>query len=94
MELDDATAAMLDLQTTQQMCDEASFGVLQIDQVYFPHIEVVGDIANAVWRMSESLEGCNLQWDLECVFLLLRSASMHSSSFPRILGFLAGDAFL
>lgn len=37
---------------------------LQIDQVYFPHIEVVGDIANALWQMSQALEGCEPQWDL------------------------------
>lgn len=43
---------------------------LQIDQVYFPHIEVVGDIANALWQMSQALEGCKPQWDLRYVFAL------------------------
>ncbi|WP_207004315.1 acetolactate synthase large subunit [Trinickia mobilis] len=28
----------------------------QVDPVYFPQIEVVGDIANAVWQMKESLK--------------------------------------
>ncbi len=33
-----------------------SFRTAEIDPVYFPQIEVVGDIANAVWRIKEALE--------------------------------------
>ena len=28
----------------------------EVDPVYFPHIEVIGDIANAVWQMKEVIE--------------------------------------
>ncbi|RZJ97373.1 MAG: acetolactate synthase large subunit [Novosphingobium sp.] len=28
----------------------------EVDPVYFPHIEVIGDIANAVWQMKEAIE--------------------------------------
>ncbi|TKC83164.1 acetolactate synthase large subunit [Trinickia terrae] len=37
----------------------------QVDPVYFPQIEVVGDIANAVWQMKESLRGKRetARWD-------------------------------
>lgn len=34
----------------------------EVDAVYFPQIEVVGDIANAVWRLSESLQRQS-HWD-------------------------------
>jgi len=27
----------------------------EVDPVYFPHIEVIGDIANAIWQMKESI---------------------------------------
>lgn len=33
-----------------------SFSSAQVDSVYFPQIEVVGDIANAIWRIKEALE--------------------------------------
>jgi acetolactate synthase-1/2/3 large subunit len=28
----------------------------EVDPVYFPHIEVIGDIANAIWQMKEAIE--------------------------------------
>jgi acetolactate synthase-1/2/3 large subunit len=33
-----------------------NFRSAEVDPVYFPQIEVVGDIANAVWQISEALE--------------------------------------
>ena len=33
-----------------------SFRSAEVDPVYFPQIEVVGDIANAIWQIKESLE--------------------------------------
>lgn len=35
-----------------------------VDTVYFPQVEVVGDIANSIWQITESLEKNNL-WDFE-----------------------------
>jgi acetolactate synthase-1/2/3 large subunit len=32
-----------------------SFNTAEVDPVYFPQLEVVGDIANAVWRLTEAL---------------------------------------
>lgn len=34
-----------------------------IDEVYFPQHEVVGDIANALWQLSEKLDMVNADWD-------------------------------
>src|SRR5690606_34284538 len=36
-----------------------------VDPVYFPQVEVVGDIANAVWQLTEALEPQE-HWDFGC----------------------------
>ena len=33
-----------------------NFSSASVDPVYFPQVEVVGDIANAVWQLMEQLE--------------------------------------
>jgi len=33
-----------------------NFSTAEVDTVYFPQIEVVGDIANSIWRLKEALE--------------------------------------
>ena len=32
-----------------------SFESAEVDSIYFPHLEVVGDIANAIWQIKESI---------------------------------------
>ena len=49
-----------------------NFSAAEIDSVYFPQIEVVGDIANAVWRLKESLEP-EPHWD----FAFFRAVRAH-----------------
>lgn len=44
-----------------------------VDQVYFPQIEVVGDIANTVWQLAEALEAPQPHWDF-AFFDRVRSA--------------------
>jgi len=39
-----------------------SFNTAVVDPVYFPQVEVIGDIANAVWRITEKLQS-QAQWD-------------------------------
>lgn len=39
-----------------------SFRSAKVDAVYFPQIEVVGDVANAVWQISEALDDTS-HWD-------------------------------
>lgn len=39
-----------------------SFNTARVDPVYFPQLEVIGDIANAVWRMTEKLQR-QQHWD-------------------------------
>ena len=41
-----------------------SFRSAEVDPVYFPQLEVVGDIANAVWRINQGLsERGDVNWD-------------------------------
>jgi len=44
-----------------------------VDQVYFPQIEVVGDIANTVWQLAEALDAPQPHWDF-AFFARVRSA--------------------
>ena len=39
-----------------------NFGSAQVDPVYFPQVEVIGDIANAIWQISEHITP-QAQWD-------------------------------
>jgi acetolactate synthase-1/2/3 large subunit len=34
-----------------------------VDEVYFPQLEVIGDIANAIWQIKEKINVSNAQWD-------------------------------
>lgn len=41
-----------------------NFYPAQVDQVYFPNIEVIGDIANAIWQIGESIK-VQKHWDFK-----------------------------
>ena len=42
---------------------------MQVDSVYFPQHEVVGDIGNGVWQLKERLKDNPLpEWDLRCAY--------------------------
>jgi acetolactate synthase-1/2/3 large subunit len=49
------------------------FRSAEVDPVYFPQIEVVGDIANAIWQIKESIE-VQPTWDFERL-LTIREAN-------------------
>ena len=54
-----------------------NFSSASVDPVYFPHVEVVGDIANSIWRFMEALEP-QAHWDFSR-FMTVRDA-MHAST--------------
>jgi acetolactate synthase-1/2/3 large subunit len=56
----------------------------EVDPVYFPHIEVIGDIANAVWQIKESITP-NPAWSFDHMLAYRRAEVEHTSS-------LEGDA--
>ena len=39
-----------------------NFSSAEVDPVYFPQVEVVGDVANSVWRLTEAIDP-NPNWD-------------------------------
>lgn len=41
-----------------------NYSSAQVDQVYFPQLEVVGDISNAIWQLSEAIPEAPPAWDL------------------------------
>lgn len=49
-----------------------NFSTAEVDPVYFPQVEVVGDIANSVWKIGEGLEK-QAHWDFSR-FLEVRAA--------------------
>eukprot|EP00121_Abeoforma_whisleri_P014038 Awhi_evm1s12950 len=53
---------------TIQKVLHVNFYSANVDSVYFPHLEVVGDIANAMWRMKEEIKAPQSHWD-NSVFL-------------------------
>jgi acetolactate synthase-1/2/3 large subunit len=64
-----------------------NYSPAQVDPVYFPATQVVGDVANAVWQISEGIEK-QAHWDSAC-FLATRqnlaekmTAKSDAASFP------------
>ena len=51
----------------------------EVDPVYFPQIEVIGDIANAVWQMKESIEP-NPNWNFDFMLKARAAEVAHTAS--------------
>ncbi len=66
-----------------------NFYPAQIDTIYFPQLEVVGDIANAVWQLKESLEP-QKTWDFDYYVKVKQEVETHTaersdaSDFPTL----------
>jgi len=55
-----------------------SFNSAEVDPVYFPHLEVLGDIANAIWRIKEALpESAN--WDFSRMLAVREAGEANTS---------------
>jgi len=50
-----------------------SFRSAEVDPVYFPQVEVVGDIANAIWQMKEAITK-QASWDFTRIDVIRRAA--------------------
>lgn len=53
-----------------------SFSSAGVDPVYFPQIEVIGDIGNAIWQMKESITPQS-GWDFSRIETIQRAARAH-----------------
>lgn len=55
-----------------------SFNTAEVDPVYFPQIEVIGDIANAIWRMCEGIKNQS-HWDFSRMMDVRRAGAEHEA---------------
>lgn len=53
-----------------------NYSSAEVDTVYFPQIEVIGDIANAVWRLRQMLEP-QAHWDFDYFDTVRRNLDAH-----------------
>ncbi|KAH7438383.1 hypothetical protein KP509_04G012500 [Ceratopteris richardii] len=66
-----------------------NFYSAKVDNVYFPQLEVIGDIANAIWQIKESTSHQS-HWDYEYMLQTKRDMEIHmrigvdDSSFPMV----------
>lgn len=73
-----------------------SFASASVDAIYFPQLEVVGDIANAVWQINESIQ-VQEHWDFSTFRTVQRQVEEHTTeksndpSFPLIPQRLVSD---
>lgn len=56
-----------------------STNTAEVDPVYFPQIEVIGDIANAVWQIKEAITPSGL-WSFEAMLRARRAEVDHTAS--------------
>src|SRR5690554_692813 len=61
-----------------------SFRTARVDPVYFPQIEVVGDIANTIWRLEQGIVP-NSSWEFDAMLAARRGEVAHTAS-------ISGDA--
>ncbi|PHR93172.1 MAG: acetolactate synthase large subunit [Robiginitomaculum sp.] len=55
-----------------------SFNTAEVDPVYFPQIEVIGDIANAVWRFCEEIK-VQESWDFSRMMKVRKAGAEHET---------------
>jgi acetolactate synthase-1/2/3 large subunit len=73
-----------------------SFASASVDAIYFPQLEVVGDIANAIWQINESID-VKGHWDFSTFRTVQQQVQKHTteksgdSSFPLIPQRLVAD---
>jgi acetolactate synthase-1/2/3 large subunit len=73
-----------------------SFASASVDAIYFPQLEVVGDIANAIWQINESIR-IQDHWDFSTFRAVQRKVEEHTteksddSSFPLVPQRLVAD---
>ena len=54
----------------------------EVDPVYFPHIEVIGDIANAMWQIKEAITPSS-KWDFAAMLRYRQAEVEHTEGLAR-----------
>lgn len=52
------------MRTAAKQVLHINFNTAEVDPVYFPQTEVVGDIANSIWRLTQAIPKDHKPWDL------------------------------
>ena len=69
----------------------------RVDNVYFPQLEVIGDIANAVWQIKERVRWRSQSWDFSYFYQVKQkleehiARDIHDPRFPLIPQRIVGD---
>ncbi|MGI9457075.1 MAG: acetolactate synthase large subunit [Aeoliella sp.] len=74
-----------DISQTVHKVIHINFNSAEVDPVYFPQVEVVGDVANAVWQIGEQLEP-QAHWDFSRMMAVreaLESQVLEGADDPR-----------
>jgi acetolactate synthase-1/2/3 large subunit len=64
-----------------------NYSPAEVDPVYFPRLQVIGDVANAIWQLGEQVRPQS-HWETDCFLEVKRgmdermAAQVESSSFP------------
>jgi len=53
-----------------------NFNSAKVDPVYFPQVEMIGDIANSIWQLNESLEP-QPHWNFQCFSPAIEAMRAH-----------------
>jgi acetolactate synthase-1/2/3 large subunit len=65
-------------QTDKRTIIHINFFPAIVDQIYFPHLEVVGDIANTVWQIGNTIQK-QAHWDFSYFIKMQKYVSSHFS---------------
>ncbi len=85
------------MHTGRRTVIHVNFRGAEVDAVYFPQIEVIGDIANAIWRIKETLPSRPDHWDHAYFDRVRARANQHmeesakSDAFPMIPSRIVSD---
>jgi acetolactate synthase I/II/III large subunit len=52
------------MRTAQKQVIHINFSTAEVDAVYFPQTEVIGDIANSLWRLKDAIPREHKPWDM------------------------------
>jgi acetolactate synthase-1/2/3 large subunit len=77
------------MESDQQQVIHINFETAAVDPVYFPQLEVVGDIANSIWQINETINA-DCKWELDFysdvhnAYIEHRDASESDDRFPML----------
>jgi acetolactate synthase-1/2/3 large subunit len=77
------------MESDEQQVIHINFETAAVDPVYFPQLEVVGDIANSIWQIKESIDA-KCKWELDFysdvhnAYIEHRNASDSDDRFPML----------